>query len=130
MLDRDLDIVPERTEVNISRLMEVLSSVEAVHRDPAGRTIRPDANRLIGAGHHLLMTSAGPLDVRGEVGAQFDYAALLSRSRRIELGEGLAVRVLDLDALIETKREAGREKDLATLPILSRTLAESERRKR
>jgi len=50
-------------------------------------------------------------------GAHRDYAALL-RSRRVELGEGLAVRVLDLKALIETKKEAGREKDLAALPIL------------
>ena len=36
----------------------------------------------------------------------------------------MRVRVLDLDALVHTKREAGRQKDLATLSILERTLAE------
>jgi hypothetical protein len=46
------------------------------------------------------------------------------------LGPGWSARVLDLDALIETKREAGREKDLVTLPLLERTLEESRRRER
>jgi hypothetical protein len=35
------------------------------------------------------------------------------------------VRVLSLSALIQTKEEAGREKDLAVLGILRRTLLES-----
>jgi hypothetical protein len=120
----DLDIVPERTEANVGRLLGALTSLASVHRDTAGRTIEPEAKRLLGPGHHLLMTSVGPLDVLGEIGSHRDYAALLPRSRPIELGVGLLVRVLDLDALIETKREAGREKDRATLPILERTLAE------
>ena len=75
--------------------------------------------------HNLPLTSAGPLDILGGVGAHRDYAALLLRSRYVELGKGLAVRVLDLDALIETKREGGCEKDRAVLPILSRSFAES-----
>jgi hypothetical protein len=126
----DLDIVPERTEANIVRLTKALSRLSAVHRDPAGRTIRPDAHRLLGPGHNLLLTSAGPLDVLGEIGAHRDYGALLPRSRLVDLEDGLAVHVLELDALIESKKEAGREKDLATLPILERTLAESRRRDR
>ena len=124
----DLDIVPERTEGNIGRLIRALERLQAVHRDLAGRSIPPDARRLVGPGHNLLMTSAGPLDVLGEIGAQRDYTALSSRSHVVDVGEGLAIRVLDLDALIDTKREAGRAKDLATLPVLERTLEESRRR--
>jgi len=52
----------------------------------------------------------------------------MSRSHMVDLGDGLNVRVLDLDALIDVKREVAREKDLATLPVLVRTL--EERRKR
>ena len=46
-----------------------------------------------------------------------------------DVGGGLVVDVLDLDALIEVKREAGRDKDLATLPVLIRTLEERQRRR-
>ena len=44
------------------------------------------------------------------------------------MDDGLTARVLDLEALIDVKREVGREKDLATLPILVRTLEERKRR--
>ena len=120
----DLDVVPERSEENIARLLRALTSLDAVHRDLAGRSIPPDASRLNGPGHNLFMTRSGPLDILGTVGRGRDYSALSSRSRPIDLGGGLTIRVLDLDALIEVKREAGREKDLAALPTLVRTLAE------
>jgi hypothetical protein len=124
----DLDIVPERSDDNLARLLRALSSMEAVHRDLAGRSIAPDASRLRGPGHNLFMTRVGPLDVLGTIGRGRDYSALAPRSRPIEVGGGLTVRVLDLDALIDVKSEVGREKDLATLPVLVRTL--EERRKR
>lgn len=123
----DLDIVPERSEANVERLIGTLAALDAVYRDLGGRTLHPDARALRGPGHHRLMTRSGPLDVLGEIGAHRDLAALAPRSRHVDVGQGLTVRVLDLDALIETKREAGRAKDLATLPILLRTLEESRR---
>jgi hypothetical protein len=43
----------------------------------------------------------------------------------VKLGEDLAVRLLKLEILIETKKEAGRDKDNAVLAILQRTLEES-----
>lgn len=124
----DLDIVPERSGDNVARLLRALNSVEAVHRDLAGRSIPPDASRLSGPGHNLFMTRSGPLDVLGAVGEGRDFGSLTPRSRMVVLGDGLTARVLDLEALIEVKREAGREKDLATLPILVRTLEERRRR--
>ena len=95
----DLDIVPERSQGNIDRLIRA----------------------------H--MTTSGPLDVLGEIGAHRDYAKLVLRSSTVEVGVQSPIRVLDMDALIETKREAGRPKDLATLPVLERTLEESKRAK-
>jgi hypothetical protein len=46
----------------------------------------------------------------------------------LELVEGLVVRVLDLPTLIELKEHADRPKDLAVLPVLRATLAETRRR--
>ena len=76
----------------------------------------------------IIPERSGPLDVLGTIGQGRDFSGLESRSRMIELGAGLMARVLDLEALIDVKREVGREKDLATLPILVRTLEERKRR--
>jgi hypothetical protein len=46
----------------------------------------------------------------------------------MRLAGGLAVRVLGLAALIEAKERSGRPKDLAALPVLRATLAETRRR--
>lgn len=124
----DLDIVPERSGENVARLLRALENVDALHRDLAGRSIPPDASRLSGPGHNLFMTRLGPLDVLGTIGEGRDFSSLAARSRTIDLGDGLAARVLDLAVLIDVKREAGREKDLATLPILVRTLEERKRK--
>ena len=61
------------------------------------------------------------------IGAGWDFADLISRSRERKVGD-LAVRVLDLAAVIESKEAAGREKDAAMLPVLRRTLEELHRR--
>jgi hypothetical protein len=45
----------------------------------------------------------------------------------MDIGEGIHVRVLDLETLIAIKEELAGEKDRAMLPILRRTL--EERRK-
>ena len=42
----------------------------------------------------------------------------------MNVGEGILVRVLDLEALIAIKEELGGEKDRAVLPVLRRTLEE------
>ena len=123
----DLDIVPSRAPENVARLLSSLTSIDARYRDLAGRSIAPEASRLAGPGHNLFLTRSGPLDVLGTIGRDRDYANLAPRSRPIDLGDGLVVRVLDLDALIDVKREVAREKDLASLPVLVRTLEERRR---
>ena len=46
----------------------------------------------------------------------------MSRSVESEVSEGLEIRVLKLETLIEIKEELASEKDQATLPILRRAL--------
>jgi hypothetical protein len=123
----DLDIVPDRSQDNVPRLMRSLERLDARYRDIAGRTLAPDAELLRGTGHNLFLTRSGPLDVLGEIGRGRDFSMLRGRSHVVDIGEGLEIRVLDLDALIEIKREILRDKDRATLPILERTLEERRR---
>lgn len=56
------------------------------------------------------------------------YDELLDRTVEMSLGEGRAIRVLSLPALIQAKEQAGRPKDLAALPVLRATLDELKRR--
>src|SRR5262245_25692569 len=70
----DLDIVHDRSPDNVARLLEALREMSALHRDPAGRTIAPAADRLEGPGHNLLATDHGSLDALGVVGRGRDYA--------------------------------------------------------
>jgi hypothetical protein len=122
----DLDIVHDRRVENVERLLAALGELDARYRDPSGRVLRPDAAGLAGEGHHLLMTSAGPLDVLGRIGAGDRYAELLPDAVTQSIGE-MSIRVLDLPGLIRTKEAAGRPKDHAVLAILRRTLEETRR---
>jgi hypothetical protein len=122
----DLDVIHARDAENIERLLTALGALDARYRDLTGRVLRPDANGLTGTGHHLFVTTCGPLDVLGEIGDHQGYEELLSESIEHAI-EGNAIRVLDLPALIRTKEAAGRDKDRAVLPILRRTLEERGR---
>ena len=123
----DVDIVHRRSPENVARLLGVLGDLDAVYRhDP--RRLRPAESHLSSPGHQLLVTTLGQLDCLGSVGADQSYEDLVPRAPELELGDGLLIRVIDLPTLIELKEAAGRPKDLAVLPVLRATLAETRRR--
>ncbi len=117
----DLGILYSKRVDNIARLESALLALDAVYNDPAGRHIRPDRNRLSTMRVHLLRTPLGLLDVHSTVGAGSAFEDLEPRSQLVDVQE-LTVRVLDLDAVIETKEQANRPKDLAALPVLREAL--------
>ncbi len=124
----DLDIVHSTEPDNVAVLSAALRGLEAFYRAQPERRLRPDETHLATLGHQLLMTRFGPLDALGSIGNGRRYEDLFPHTIEMVLGEGLRVRVLDLETLIATKEETGQEKDLATLPLLRRTLMELRRR--
>jgi len=118
----DLDLVHSRAQDNIERLIEALKELDARHRDPEGRLIRPRRRSLASPGHQLLLTKGGPLDLLGEIGKGRGYDDLLPKTVTMKVSAGLRVRLLTLEALIEEKEEMAREKDKAVLAILRHTL--------
>src|SRR5262245_15855142 len=123
----DLDVVHHRTQENVTRLLRVLASLDAVYRhDP--RSLRPQQSHLIGPGHQLLTTTHGDLDCLGEIDAGKGYEDLIERAVTMKLSRGQEIWVLGLPALIDMKERLGRPKDLAALPVLRATLAETRRR--
>lgn len=121
----DLDVVYSLDEDNVARLATALEELEARYVDPAGRTIRPDADRLRSGGHHLLRTRFGRLDALGSIGSEQGYDDLIAVSR-IRTLRGMKLRVLSLEAVIATKEVAARPKDEAMLELLRQTLKQRE----
>jgi predicted nucleotidyltransferase len=117
----DLDIVFQKTDENLERLLAALQELEARYLDPAGRHLTPDATKLATLRLHQLVTSLGPLDVMEKIGAGLYYGDLVDDTKISEI-EGAEVRVLGLTSIILSKEQANRDKDRATLPILRRTL--------
>lgn len=122
----DLDIVVARSSENLQRLLSALNEIDARYRDLTGRVIRPELTTLQGHGHHLLLTTCGPLDILGTIGDAEGYEQLLSETVEREFA-GRPLRTLGLASLIRLKETANRDKDRAVLPILRRTLAESKK---
>lgn len=121
----DLDLVYRIDEDNLHRLAAALAEMEAIYKDPAGRRIEPDADRLARYRVNLLRTSLGDLDLLQSIGNGRMYDELLSRSIAYELEE-LLVRAIDLPTLIEAKTIANRPKDLYALPYLLDLLKEQK----
>ncbi len=124
----DIDVVYSRTPENIRRLLSVLESLDAVFRMQPERRLRPTASHLSGSGHLNLLTRGGPLDLLAIVGQSLTYDDLLPHSIKMNIGQGLRIKVLDLETLIAMKEALAGDKDLAVLPILRQTLNEWKKR--
>jgi len=122
----DLDVVHSRAEQNVRRLLDALGELDARYRLQPERRLKPAESHIAGSGHNLLMTRFGPLDVLGMIGSGRAYEELLPHTVEMEIGDGLKVRLLDLETLIRTKEEVVGEKDRAVLPLLRR-LAQEQR---
>ncbi|MFM9169150.1 MAG: hypothetical protein ACKOTD_03245, partial [Phycisphaerales bacterium] len=84
---------------------------------PPGLPFRLDeATRRSGL-NFTLDSTAGPIDLLGEVAGGGSYEALLPRTAELEVF-GRPCRVVTLDALIALKRAAGRPKDLEAIAEL------------
>lgn len=124
----DVDILYARDPGNVDRLLRVLDEMDAIFRVQPERRIKPNESHLRAGGYLNLLTRYGPLDVLGSIGTILKYEDLLTRSTELEIGEGIRIRVLNLETLIALKEELGGEKDAAVLPVLRSTLAEIKKR--
>lgn len=127
ILTRDLDITPAPDAENLERLAEALHDVDARLRtssDTDGIPLPVDRAMLKTATSWTLTTRVGELDVMFTPAGTGGYGDLKRDADLLDLGDGLVVLVASLRDVIRSKEAAGREKDIAQLPILRRTLEE------
>jgi len=117
-LTYDLDVCYARTRENLKRLAAALMPYKPRPRDfPAGLPFVWDEQTLMQGANFTLSTDLGNIDLLGEVTGLGGYEQAREQSVVMNLF-GMQCLVLSLDALINTKRAAGRAKDLLVLPEL------------
>lgn len=117
-LTQDLDVVYRRTPENIARLVTALQPfVPYLRGAPPGLPFRWDSETIQRGLNFTLATSAGDLDVLGEIAGGGTYETLLPHGRKVAVF-GIELYCLGLDRLIQAKRDAGRPKDLEVIAEL------------
>lgn len=114
----DLDICYDASDANVERLTSLLAQWSAYPRGwEPGLPFFMDPQALRTTPSLTLRTSEGDIDVLEEIAGVGSYVAAFRASTSVSACS-VAFRVLDLDALIRSKRATTREKDLAQLPEL------------
>ena len=115
-----------RTPENLSRIVTALEPLRPYLRGaPAGLPFIWDVPTLSKGLNFTLTTTAGDLDLLGEITGGGAYDALLSDTEVVTL-LGIECRCLSLEQLIQVKRAVGRVKDLEALAELE-AIAEERR---
>lgn len=114
----DLDICYDPAERNVDRLAALLAPWNPYPRGwEAGLPFTMDTKTLRTTPTMTLRTTEGDLDMMAEVSGIGNYAAVLRASIPMSASD-VSFMVLDLDALVRSKRATGRERDLSQLPEL------------
>ncbi len=125
-LTQDLDIVYSRSPENIGRLVAALAPLGPYLRGaPRGLPFRLDAETVRRGLNFTLQTTAGAIDLLGEITGGGGYADLATHTVTVRLFDA-DVLVLDLETLIHVKRAAGRPKDLEVIAELEGLREEDE----
>lgn len=129
-LTLDLDVVYSRRKENIRRLVDALLPLEPRLRGaPENLSFRWDEETISQGLNFRLTTSAGWIDVLGEIALGGTYEQLLPYSVKANFF-GHECLCLGLLRLIEVKRAAARKKDFEAIAELQAILEEQKARER
>ena len=127
-LTLDLGVVYSRQSDNLDRLERARAPLEPYLRGaPSGLPFKWDRETIRRGLNFTLTTTAGPIDVLGEVTGGGRYEQLSAHSHPTD-ALGVRCLCLDLDKLIEVKRAAGRAKDLEAIADLEAIWEERRQR--
>lgn len=108
-LTQDVDMAVSFDEKNAGRLLKALKGLHPIHRENK-RPLTKDPAVLSKFRNLYLITDCGPVDLLSEVSGIGPFDRVRESAIEIELF-GKRCRVLDIDALIQSKQEMKRPKD-------------------
>jgi len=124
---KDLDVVYRRTPDNIARVVRAFEGRQPYPRGaPPGLPFRWDERTLGFGSNFTLNTTAGAVDLLGEIAGGGAYEELLPYTMTVTL-DGRRCLCLNLEKLIAVKRAAGRPKDYEAIAELDIIREERER---
>ncbi len=123
-LTQDVDITPQRSRENLTRLSDALRALEAKVRAVGIEPLpfNHDAEFLAGVDVWNLDTLYGDLDISFVPTGTEGFADLRRDAVTLNVGD-LTVVVASLGDIIRSKQAANRDKDQLTLPTLREILA-------
>ena len=126
-LTQDIDVVYSRSRDNVRKLVKALRPLKPYLRGaPPNLPFQWDDATVQRGLNFTLTTSAGDLDLLGEVTGGGNFEALLPHTMLLRFF-GRDCRCLDLATLIKIKRAAGRPKDLEAVAELEALVEERAR---
>jgi hypothetical protein len=124
---RDLDVCYSRSGESLERLVAALAPLHPRLRGaPSDLPLKWGPRTLRAGLNFTLDTDMGPIDLLGEVAGIGQYADAVAASELTTLF-GRSCRILTLDALIRSKRAAGRPRDLEAVKELETLKDQGER---
>jgi len=123
----DVDVVYARSDANLKRLVKALAPLKPYLRGaPPGLPFEWSVATLRAGLNLTLITSAGPIDLLGEIVGGGTFDRLVAHSSTVRAFDR-QVLLLNLPWLIRVKRAAGRPRDLEVIAELEALLEESDR---
>lgn len=117
-LTQDVDVCYARSPANLKRVVAALKPLSPYLRGaPPGLPFQWSVATLQHGLNFTLTTTAGPIDLLGEVAGGGSYEQMLRHTVATRLF-GHEFRCLDLAWLIRTKRAAGRPRDIEAISEL------------
>lgn len=120
----DVDVVYERTDANIDRLVKALTPLKPYLRGAPDGLPFEWSIRTVRAGLNFTLTTRhGPIDLLGEIVGGGEYSDVERHSSKVRAFDR-DLLLIDLPWLIKVKRAAGRPKDLEVIAELEVILEE------
>jgi hypothetical protein len=111
LVTQDIDICFDFSKANLLALQKAIADLHPVHRMTPGRKKLELTEENCGIFNNLYLdTDMGRLDCLGAIKGIGDYQKVKNQSIIIET-DGVRLRVLNLDALIESKKAMNRPRD-------------------
>jgi hypothetical protein len=111
MVTQDIDICLDFSPANLLTLQKAISDLNPVHRMTPGRKKLELTEKNCSSFRNLYLdTDIGRLDCLGSIKGIGDYQKVKDESVTVETG-GVRLKVLNLDALIESKKAMNRPRD-------------------
>jgi hypothetical protein len=117
LVTRDVGICCRFSETNLKRIEKAFADLHPVHRSRPDLPLELSSEQCAALKNLYLKTDLGIFDCLGEVLGVGNFDEVLQHSIEVELPSGKC-RVLDIDALILSKKAMNRDHDRITVKYL------------